>query len=961
MNKKIFARLASAVLTIALLLPCLCAVPASSAGDYQLVYSWKASEHSREENARIMKNNSVPRKNYVYDPTLSLTSKSNYDWNATVYTEDGPRTMKVFAIRQTGDADGGLTMASTGSQMKTVEPPTIQMTELANNPIIPKFYDTLALTHVLAVRPETISEINMLRDDDALWTVTTNKGQSWTVGMRNWTLLGSGEIGKYPGIFYQITSEPLVPDDIVLAQGERINGITYRPFGDVTACTRGGFFIFTDVEIRGYRSREAYERDFPQSRTFTPVPEEDLRQIVVDAAFEVRNTQWMSTARLRTENAAGQSGIATAISSRTLPPWTPIRGPIYQRSVLQSTEGWQAFVNEEGVWIGGYTPEDATGMDCATFVYNAISRISQTNANTNMLYERDNCLYHLGDVKTADNFPRVTDVDVVNVNDEQTMYESYALVRKGDAMNRMRDDGSGVHARLIRDAAVVVRNADGIIDPDKSYVPTIEQTSTARWHIQLPSGDEYIMKTNDWDSVFRFVDANPGAKLLYGTFTPLENYTFRQMYESSYVVYSLVEYRDAQVKSANAQFTIVPNDFDDLSKGMNVTAASYFRLIDINLKLEDRSQGVVLYEHTEYGNRGRYEHQIVDTAGLNKVLSELPGGNYRLTVSATTGPITTVGGAMPVESRTYDFVMTAGNEDARQAKLTCSEKSLTAGQEFTVDVALVSAFDAADVEVKYDTETMSFVSGEIVLDPIFEEVTDNDGIVRITCVDANGTKQLARLTFKAKSDVAKLSDHISIKSVMTTNASLAVTDNMTRGHYATGTCASLGMADVYETAWYHEAVDYAVENGLMSGYDTGKFGPNDTLSRAMVVQILYNNEGKPTLAGEHNFPDVRGGDWFNSAVAWAAANKVVDGYGDGRFGPNDSVTLEQIAVILWNYSGSPQGTGNAAALGVHSDWSANALGWAAQTKLFDNVPYSTLTGSATRAQTAQILMNYLSK
>ena len=961
MNKKMFARLASAVLTAALLLPCLAAAPVSSKGDYEVVYFWSAAEHSRAENAQIMKNNSVPRKNYVYDPTLSLTSKSNYDYNATINTEDGTRTTKMFAIRQTGDADGGLPMASTGTQMKTVEPPTIWMTEIANNPIIPKLYETLTLTHVLGVRPETISEISMLRDDDALWTVTTNKGQSWTVGMRNWTLLGSGLLNTYPGIFYQITSEPLVPDHIVLAQGERINGITYKPFGENTACTRGGFFIFTDMEIRGYRSREAYERDFPQSRTFTPVPEEDLRQIVVDAAFEMRNTEWMSTARLRTENAAGQSGISTSVRSRTVPAWTPIHGPIYQRSVCQSTEGWQAFINEDGIWTGGYTPETATGLDCATFVYNAISRVSQTNANTNMLYERDNNLYRLGDVKSADDHPRVSDVDVVNVNDVETMYESYALLRKGDAVNRMRDDGSAIHARLVRDDAVVVRNPDGSIDPDKSYVPFIEQTSTATWYIRLADGTETTIMTNDWQAAFSMVDANPGAKLLFGTFTPVAETTFRNLYSSGYVAYSLVEYRDAEVKNANAQFTIVPNDFEDISKGVAVTAASYFRLLDINLKVEDRNQGVVLYEYTEYGERGRYEHQIVNTEGLNKLLGELPAGDYRLTVSASTGPVTSVGGEDPVASRIYDFSVTARNTDDRQAKLVTDKQKVTAGEEFHVDVELVSAFDAADVEVKYDTEAMSFVSGEIVLDPIFEEVTDNDGIVRMTCVDANGSKQLARLTFKAKADMAKLSDHISIKSVMTTNASLAVTNNMTRGHYATGTCASLGMADVYENAWYHEAVDYAVENGLMSGYGTGKFGPNDTLSRAMVVQILYNNEGKPALAGNRSFPDVKGGDWFNGAVSWAAANKLVDGYGDGRFGPNDAVTLEQIAVILWNYAGSPVGKGSAAALGAHSDWAANALSWAEGIDLFKNVNGEAVTAAATRAQTAQLLMNYLER
>ena len=172
---------------------------------------------------------------------------------------------------------------------------------------------------------------------------------------------------------------------------------------------------------------------------------------------------------------------------------------------------------------------------------------------------------------------------------------------------------------------------------------------------------------------------------------------------------------------------------------------------------------------------------------------------------------------------------------------------------------------------------------------------------------------------------------------------------------------SVNMADVYPTAWYRGAVDYALENNLMSGYNATTFGPDDSLSRAMVVQVLYNKEGKPALAGKHAFPDVKSGDWFNNAVAWAADKKVVGGYGDGRFGPNDNVTLEQIAVILWNYSGNPEPAGGAAELGPHSDWAANALGWAAGEGLLTGVLYVAVNAPATRAQTAQILMNYLSK
>ena len=172
-------------------------------------------------------------------------------------------------------------------------------------------------------------------------------------------------------------------------------------------------------------------------------------------------------------------------------------------------------------------------------------------------------------------------------------------------------------------------------------------------------------------------------------------------------------------------------------------------------------------------------------------------------------------------------------------------------------------------------------------------------------------------------------------------------------------CLSKAMTDVDKNAWYHEAVDYALAGGIMSGYNATTFGPNDTLSRAMVVQVLYNKEGQPAISGKHDFTDVPADQWFNNAVTWGTQNGVMGGYGDGKFGPNDSVTIEQIAVILWNYSGNPAFSGKADSVGAYSSWAANALSWAVENDILEGVPFANATETATRAQTAQMLMNYL--
>ena len=171
---------------------------------------------------------------------------------------------------------------------------------------------------------------------------------------------------------------------------------------------------------------------------------------------------------------------------------------------------------------------------------------------------------------------------------------------------------------------------------------------------------------------------------------------------------------------------------------------------------------------------------------------------------------------------------------------------------------------------------------------------------------------------------------------------------------------NITFADVKKADWYYDAVSFAVENGIMSGYNATTFGPDDTLNRAMVVQVLYNKEGQPALNGlKHSFSDVPASQWFNNAVTWGSNRGVVSGFGGGVFKPEDAVTVEQVAVILWNYSNTPTGSGDLSQVGNHSDWAANALRWAVGEGILDNVPFQNATEKATRAQTAQMLTNYL--
>lgn len=172
--------------------------------------------------------------------------------------------------------------------------------------------------------------------------------------------------------------------------------------------------------------------------------------------------------------------------------------------------------------------------------------------------------------------------------------------------------------------------------------------------------------------------------------------------------------------------------------------------------------------------------------------------------------------------------------------------------------------------------------------------------------------------------------------------------------------------DVPASAWYCDAVEYVYENGLMSGVSGGRFAPNDTLTRAMLVQTLYAMEGRPAAASA-GFADVASGDWYASAVNWAAANGVVSGVSETGFGPNNALTREQLALILYRfaqYKGyDVTGTSDLAAYADGSSvsgWAAEAMGWAVDAGLISGVGGNQIapTGTASRAQVAQILMNF---
>ena len=186
----------------------------------------------------------------------------------------------------------------------------------------------------------------------------------------------------------------------------------------------------------------------------------------------------------------------------------------------------------------------------------------------------------------------------------------------------------------------------------------------------------------------------------------------------------------------------------------------------------------------------------------------------------------------------------------------------------------------------------------------------------------------------------------------------------------TGSNIKLPFGDVTVSDWFYDDVRYVYANGIMDGTSSDRFAPNAPLTRAMIVTILYRMAGSPSVSGSSDFTDVATGKWFAKAVAWAAANGIVNGYGSGLFGPNDPVTREQLAAILYRYAvyggmtavTLEENLGGFADTAQLSAYAIQAMNWAVGQGLINGSGSNLVPkAQATRAQVAAIIHRYLER
>ena len=184
---------------------------------------------------------------------------------------------------------------------------------------------------------------------------------------------------------------------------------------------------------------------------------------------------------------------------------------------------------------------------------------------------------------------------------------------------------------------------------------------------------------------------------------------------------------------------------------------------------------------------------------------------------------------------------------------------------------------------------------------------------------------------------------------------------------AADNCPSLAFSDLDTSMWYHEAVDYAIENGLMNGTGNSVFSPETPITRAQVVTVLWRLENEPQVDYTMTFADVAEGQWYTEAVRWAASINVVGGYSAEEYGTDDFISRQDMATILWRYAEykgydvSATADLNYTDAGNIADYALTAMQWACGSGIFEGNGDGTInpTGDTRRCEYAAIMMRFI--
>lgn len=317
-------------------------------------------------------------------------------------------------------------------------------------------------------------------------------------------------------------------------------------------------------------------------------------------------------------------------------------------------------------------------------------------------------------------------------------------------------------------------------------------------------------------------------------------------------------------------------------------------------------------------------------------------------------------GALTNEGNVWTFTVTA--EDGVTSKtytVTVSFTEAPKSNDAGVSSITVAGFKA--VAGANNSYTVTVPYGTVVKTGSFVIVTRHP---RATVSALTNTRNIWSFTVTAEDGVTT-----AVYTVTVNTAALPepITPGVDNKKPASKPEVKLPFTDVSTSDWFYDDVAFVYENGLFSGTDSRSFSPNASMTRAMLVTVLYRLEGEPTVTGRSSFTDVRSGAYYEKAVIWAAANGIVTGTDSTSFSPDAKVTREQLAAILYRYAQYRKLDTDASAklnsftdAGSVSAYASEALGWAVSEGLINGASGKLMPkGDATRAQVAAILHRFV--
>ena len=399
---------------------------------------------------------------------------------------------------------------------------------------------------------------------------------------------------------------------------------------------------------------------------------------------------------------------------------------------------------------------------------------------------------------------------------------------------------------------------------------------------------------------------------------------FAEENDTVYIQHKGYEYSATADSSGNITFTN-PHGFSEFKFSKTTAAVAQIgdtRYTDLQnaVNAVENDETITLLADGQSATVSRaISFTVESVTGQNYTANITPGSNYSMTYDEST--------------HTYTFTYSGGGGSSGTTRYT------------------VTVEDSANGEVS-SSHSRASRGTTVTL-----TITPGDGYVldELVVTDANGDE--LDLTRKSSSQYTFTMP----RSRVTVEASFV--EGEEPGH----DCPSEDYDDLSTSAWYHSAVDYVLSEGMMSGVSQYEFAPDDTLTRAMVVQILWAMEGRPQVNYLMQYDDVSESAWYAEAVRWGVSEGIVSGYSESTFGPEDPVTREQLALILYNYArsaGYDADEGGTSILEYNdydsiSAWALEAMEWSVNAGLISGKDGSRLdpAGTATRAEAAQMLMN----